>query len=118
MAFNTIFPSSLGTVLKALKGYISKEKSDFQSYNNHDKRLDFFINQQMNITVPENMVYSSPENMKKAGHPRHPVVHGGLPSGPRQITQRFTTKSNHKSNLRRHQLRPMTKEVTKRMRQG
>jgi|UniRef100_A0A2N9EUA4 hypothetical protein len=103
MALKHHFPSSLGTVLKALKGYISKERSDSQSYNNHDKRLDFFINQQMNIMVPENMVYGSPENMEKAGHPRHPVVHGGLPSGPRQITQRFTTKPSHKSNLRRHQ---------------
>uniref|UniRef100_A0A2N9I8N6 Uncharacterized protein n=1 Tax=Fagus sylvatica TaxID=28930 RepID=A0A2N9I8N6_FAGSY len=54
--------------------------------------------------VPENMVYGSPENMKKAGHPRHPVVHGGLPSGPRQINQRFTTKLSHKGNLRRRQL--------------
>uniref|UniRef100_A0A2N9HCK7 Uncharacterized protein n=1 Tax=Fagus sylvatica TaxID=28930 RepID=A0A2N9HCK7_FAGSY len=85
MALKHHFPSSLGTVLKALKGGISKVKSDFQSYNNHDKRLVFFINQQISIVVPENMVYGSPENMKKAGHPRHPVVHGGLPSGPRQI---------------------------------
>jgi hypothetical protein len=96
MALKYHFPSSLGTLLKALKGGISKVKSDSQSYNNHDKRLDFFINQQMSIMVPE--------NMKKAGHPRHPVVHGGLPSGPRQITQRFITKPSHRSNLRRHQL--------------
>jgi hypothetical protein len=104
MALKHHFLSSLGTVLKALKGGISKVKSDFQSYNNHDKRLVFFINQQISIVVPENMVYGSPKNMKKAGHPRHPVVHGGLPSGPRQINQRFTTKLSHKSNLRQRQV--------------
>uniref|UniRef100_A0A2N9EZ34 RNA-directed DNA polymerase n=1 Tax=Fagus sylvatica TaxID=28930 RepID=A0A2N9EZ34_FAGSY len=97
MALKHHFPSSLGTVLKALKGGISKVKSDFQSYNNHDKRLDFFINQQMSIMVPENMVYGSPENMKKAGHPRHPVGMtrkmmqglkrpGNLPWPPRSVS--------------------------------
>uniref|UniRef100_A0A2N9IDK3 Uncharacterized protein n=1 Tax=Fagus sylvatica TaxID=28930 RepID=A0A2N9IDK3_FAGSY len=35
----------------------------------------------MSNIVPEDMVHGSPENVKKAGHPRHPVVHGGLPSG-------------------------------------
>jgi hypothetical protein len=30
---------SLDTVLKALKGYIPKEESDFQSYSNHDKNV-------------------------------------------------------------------------------
>jgi hypothetical protein len=38
----------------------------------------------MNITVPENMVYGSPENVEKAGPPHHPVVHGELSSGPQQ----------------------------------
>uniref|UniRef100_A0A2N9G8A8 RNase H type-1 domain-containing protein n=1 Tax=Fagus sylvatica TaxID=28930 RepID=A0A2N9G8A8_FAGSY len=64
-------------------------------------RLVFTISPQINIMVPENMVYGSPENMKKAGHPHYPVVHGGLPSGPRQTNQRFTTKLSHKGNLRR-----------------
>uniref|UniRef100_A0A2N9I1N3 Uncharacterized protein n=1 Tax=Fagus sylvatica TaxID=28930 RepID=A0A2N9I1N3_FAGSY len=108
MALKHHFPSSLGTVLKALKGYISKVKSDSQSYNNHDKRLDFFINQQMSIMVPENMVYGSPENMKKAGHPRHPVVHGGLPSGPRQITQRsVSTEASNDETPAGHFLYPL-----------
>ena len=53
---STIFPSSLGAVLEALKGDISKAKSDFQSYNDYDKRLVFLINQQISIMVPENMV--------------------------------------------------------------
>jgi hypothetical protein len=65
MALKHHFPSSLGTVLKALKGGISKAKSDFQSYNNHDKRLVFTINPQINIMVPENMVYGSPEKRKE-----------------------------------------------------
>jgi hypothetical protein len=84
----SFFPSSLGAVLKALKGDISKAKSNFQSYNNHDKKLVFFINQQISIMVPENMVYGSPEKMKKAGPPCCPVVHGGLPSGPQQTQSR------------------------------
>ena len=73
-------------MLKALKGYISKVKSDFQSYNNHDKRLDFFINQQMNITVPENMVYGSPENVEESWS-------STPPSGPRRVVQRSTANS-------------------------
>jgi hypothetical protein len=48
-----------------LKGNISKAKSEFQSYNNHDKRLVFTINPQINIMVPENMVYGSPEKRKE-----------------------------------------------------
>jgi hypothetical protein len=89
MAFmNTSFPSSLGAVLEALKGDISKAKSDYQSHHNHDKRLVFFINQQISIMVPEKMVYGSPEKRKEAGPPRCPVIHGELPSGPRRITQR------------------------------
>ena len=79
MAFmNTSFPSSLGAVLEALKGDISKAKSDFQSHHNHDKRLVFFINQQISIMVQEKMVYGSPEKRKEAGPPHHPVVHGEL----------------------------------------
>jgi hypothetical protein len=65
MALKHHFPSSLGTMLKALKEGISKVKSDFQSYNNHDKRLVFFINQQISIMVPENMVHGSPEKRKE-----------------------------------------------------
>jgi hypothetical protein len=104
MALKHHFPSSLGTVLKALKGDISKENQISKATHNHDKRLVFFINQQASTMVPENMVHGQPRKYEEAGHPRHPVVHGGLPSGPRQITQRFTTKLSHKSNLRRRQL--------------
>uniref|UniRef100_A0A2N9EQI3 Uncharacterized protein n=1 Tax=Fagus sylvatica TaxID=28930 RepID=A0A2N9EQI3_FAGSY len=39
MALKHHFPSSLDTVLKALKGDIPKEESDFQSYSNHDKNV-------------------------------------------------------------------------------
>uniref|UniRef100_A0A2N9I512 Uncharacterized protein n=1 Tax=Fagus sylvatica TaxID=28930 RepID=A0A2N9I512_FAGSY len=52
-----------------------------------------------------------PRKCGKAGPPHHPVVHGELSSGPQQ-TQSL------KNDLRRHQLWPMTKRVTKRMRQG
>jgi hypothetical protein len=97
MALKHHFPSSLGTVLKALKGGISKVKSDFQSYNNHDKRLVFFINQQISIMVPENMVSRQPRKEEESWS-------STPPSGPRQITQWFTTKPSHKSNLRRRQL--------------
>ena len=94
MAFmNTSFPFSLGAVLEALKRNISKAKSDYQSHHNHDKRLVFFINQQISIMVPEKMVYGSLEKRKEAGPPRCPVVHGKLPSGPRRITQRSTANS-------------------------
>jgi hypothetical protein len=83
-----IFPSSLGAVLEALKGDISKEESDFQSYYNHDKRLVFFINQQISTMVPEKTVYGSisqsPEKWKRVGPPHHLVVYGGLTSGPQQ----------------------------------
>jgi hypothetical protein len=79
-------------VLKALKGDISKEESDFQSYQNHDKMLVFFINQQISTMVPEKTVHGSisqsPEKWKRAGPPHHPVVHGGLPSGPQQTQSR------------------------------
>uniref|UniRef100_A0A2N9G962 Uncharacterized protein n=1 Tax=Fagus sylvatica TaxID=28930 RepID=A0A2N9G962_FAGSY len=72
--------------------------------------------------VPEKTVHGSisqsPENWRRAGPPHHPVVHGGLPSGPRQITQRFTSKLSHKNNLRRRQLWQVTKKMTKKMRQG
>ena len=33
------------------------------------------------------------EKMKEAGPPRYPVVHGELPNGPRQITQRSIANS-------------------------
>ena len=99
---STIFPSSLGTVLEALKGDISKAKSDFQSYNDHDKRLVFLINQQISIMVPENTVYGSPEKRKEAGLPHHPVVHSELPNGPQQIQSQNDLR-------RRHQLQQMTK---------
>uniref|UniRef100_A0A2N9GX05 Integrase catalytic domain-containing protein n=1 Tax=Fagus sylvatica TaxID=28930 RepID=A0A2N9GX05_FAGSY len=39
---------------------------------------------------------------KRAGPPHHPVVHGELSSGPQQT-------QSPKNDLRRHQLRPMTK---------
>uniref|UniRef100_A0A2N9F8J5 Uncharacterized protein n=1 Tax=Fagus sylvatica TaxID=28930 RepID=A0A2N9F8J5_FAGSY len=42
--------------------------------------------------VPEKMVHGSisqsPEKWKRAGPPHHPVVHGGLPSGPQQTQSR------------------------------
>ena len=41
MALKHHFPSSLDTVLEALKGDIPKEESDFQSYLNHDKNVGF-----------------------------------------------------------------------------
>jgi hypothetical protein len=86
MALKHHFPSSLGTVLKALKGTISKAKSVFQSYNNDDKRLVFFINQQISIMVPENMVYGSPENVEESWS-------STPPSGPRRVIQRSTANS-------------------------
>jgi hypothetical protein len=52
-------------VLEAQKGDIPKAKSEFQRYNNHDKRLGFTINPRTNIMVPENMVYGSPEKRKE-----------------------------------------------------
>ena len=88
MALKHHFPSSLDTVLKALKGNISKGESDLQSYQNHDKMLVFFINQRISTMVPEKMVYGSisqsPGKWKRTGPPHHPVVHGGLSSGPQQ----------------------------------
>jgi hypothetical protein len=84
-------------VLEALKGDIPKAKSEFQSNNNHDKRLVFFINQHTSV------VYGSPEK-KEAGFPHHPLVHGGLPSSPQQVQAQ--------NNLRRrHQLQQMTKRM-------
>ena len=56
-------------------------------------------------------ISQSPEKWKKAGPSHHPVVYGELFSGPQQ-TQLL------KNDLRRHQLRPMTKRVTKKMGQG
>jgi hypothetical protein len=92
-------------VLKALKGDISKAKSDLQSHHNHDKRLVFFINQQISTMVPEKMVYGSinqdPEKRKEAGPPHHPVVHGELPSGPQQTQSQNDLR-------RRRQLQQMT----------
>jgi hypothetical protein len=88
-------------VLEALKGDISKAKLDFQSHHNHDKRLVFFINQQISIMVPEKMVYGSPEKREEAGLPHHPVVHGELPSGPHQTQSQNDLR-------RRHQLQQMT----------
>ena len=41
-----IFPSSLGAVLKALKGGISKTPPDFQKFNDYAQELVFFINHQ------------------------------------------------------------------------
>jgi hypothetical protein len=58
--------------------------------------------------VPENVVYGSPENVEESWS-------STPPSGPRRITQwstadyPVTTKPSHKSNLRRHQLRRVTK---------
>ena len=47
--------------------------------------------------TPKKMICGSTdqeqEKMKEAGPPRCLVVHGELPSGPRQITQRFTANS-------------------------
>ena len=40
------------------------------------------------------------------------------PSGPWRVVQQSTANSITKNDLRRHQLRPMTKRVTKKMRQG
>uniref|UniRef100_A0A2N9H4D7 RNA-directed DNA polymerase n=1 Tax=Fagus sylvatica TaxID=28930 RepID=A0A2N9H4D7_FAGSY len=92
------------------------------------EQLNYAINKvkdaglQTSTMVPEKTVHGSisqsPENWRRAGPPRHPVVHDGLPSGPRQITQRFTSKLSHKSNLRRRQLWQVTKKMTKKMRQG
>ena len=86
------------------------------------KMLVFFINQQISTMVPEKTVHGSisqsPEKWRRAGLPHHPVVHGGLPSGPRQITQRFTSKLSHKNDLRQRQLWQVTKKMTRKMRQG
>jgi L-2-hydroxyglutarate oxidase LhgO len=89
-------------VLEALKGDISKAKSNFQSHNNHDKRLVFFINQQISIMVPKKMVYGKPEKRKEAGLPHHPMVHGELPSSPQQTQSQNDLR-------RRRQLQQMTK---------
>ena len=54
--------------------------------------LVFSINQQTSTMVPEKMVHGSisqsPEKWKRADPPHHPVVHGGLPSGPQQTQSR------------------------------
>jgi hypothetical protein len=101
---STIFPSSLGAVLEALKGDISKAKSNFQSHHNHDKRLVFFINQQISTMVPEKMVYGSINQNPENGPPHHPVVHGELPSGPQQTQSQNDLR-------RRPQLQQMTEEM-------
>uniref|UniRef100_A0A2N9IZQ2 Uncharacterized protein n=1 Tax=Fagus sylvatica TaxID=28930 RepID=A0A2N9IZQ2_FAGSY len=63
-------------------------------------------------------ISQNPEKWRRAGPPHHPMVHGGLRSGPRRITQRFTSKLIHKNNLRQRQLWQVTKKMTRKMRQG
>jgi hypothetical protein len=46
----------------------------------------FFINQQISMMVPENMVYGSPENVEESWS-------STPPSGPRRVIQRSTANS-------------------------